>query len=381
MQFSHIEEETFASVQKKVVRQARHSDLIALVLNTISEGVMVIDAQLKIRYHNSAAENLLALPDDLEKVKISQYLPSVDWAQLLVDGTWQSSSRRELQVFYPKKRIVQFYLVPHEIKGVDATIILQDVTDEAVRQTAYIEEERLRMVGLLAAGVAHEIGNPLNSISLHLQLLKRTILKGDIDANELLELLSIAQNEVTRLDHIIREFLAAIRPSKPKLSPTQLQKVLCACLRVMELEIKAHELHLFTQIPDITPEINIDAAQVQQLLTNLIKNAIESSRPGGRLDISCSFDQYTVDLKIADTGIGIAPEELSKIFDPFHTTKSNGTGLGLMVVQRVMREHGAELCVDSTLEVGTTFTLKFPIPGRKRMPFLPPAFGAENECE
>lgn len=361
------------SIQAYIFRLCKEKGFLDTVFNTIHEGVVVIDKNLRIRYRNKAASRFLGLPEDYETVRISQFLRDVDWRRLLGEDEeeWYRLSRQEIEVFYPKRRILHFYLVPNESQRGIATIILNDVTESRERAESRVESEKVHVISMLAASVAHEIGNPLNSLYLHLQLLQRQVNSDDdIDRDDLADLLNTAKGEVERLDSIINQFLQAVRPSKPELTMIDLKELLVDSLNFLKAEIENRRINIKCSWPDLLPQISGDANQLKQAFYNIIKNALQAMTEGGEIDIACEYDDDFVELSFSDTGKGIALDEIGEIFDPYYSSKTEGTGLGLMVVERIIRDHGAEMAINSRKTEGTDFIVKFPRYG-KRMRLLP----------
>jgi len=228
------------------------------------------------------------------------------------------------------------------------------------------------LVSTLAASVAHEIGNPLNSLYLHLQLLQRSIAKSPFDAKDAAESAAEAKKEVERLDSIINQFLKALRPAKPELQQTDLKDLVLESMNFLRHEIEDRAIKASCSWPETLPKISADANQIKQAFYNLVRNAMQSMQHGGRLAISCSYDEDSVSLSVTDTGSGIKPEDITKIFKPYYSTKKSGSGLGLMIVDRIVREHGARLSVESVPGKGSNFTIIFPRNAR-RMRVLPVA--------
>ena len=273
-----------------------------------------------------------------------------------------------MEIFYPKRRIVRFYLVPHGKDG-HYIVILTDITEEYDKTASRMETERGRMVSMLAAGVAHEIGNPLNSLYLNLQLLERMFQMPDPDLEDARESLREARNEVERLDSIINQFLKALRPAKLRLEPTRLRDVLEETLSFMQHEIRDRNVEVFCEWSDDLPMIQADPAQLKQAFYNIIRNAIQAMTNGGSLKIQCHDAEESIVMRISDTGSGISPENMTKLFQPYFSTKESGNGIGLMVVERVFREHGAKLSIESSGN-GTSFIIEFPL-HRVRAKILP----------
>lgn len=356
------------SIQTWLLKLSKEKGFLETVFNAIKEGIVVVDRKLRIIYHNAAAKDMLGLPDDLSKLRVSNFLHGVDWKAILnqdLDEWSKLVSRQEVEILYPVRRIVQFYLVPHGDSGEYASLILNDVTESRDRAAQEAESERSQLVSTLAASVAHEIGNPLNSLYLHLQFLQRSIAKPGFDRKDAAECVAEAKKEVERLDSIINQFLRALRPAKPDLHEIDIKELLVESLSFMRHEIEAREIRTSCSWPEHVPKIVADAGQLKQAFYNLIKNAIQAMQKGGALSITCDYDDESVRLAFSDTGCGIKPEDLPRMFKPYFSTKSSGTGLGLMIVDRIIRDHGAKLSIDSIPGKGSVFTVTFPRLGRR----------------
>ncbi len=364
------------NIQAYINRVDRERSLFETVFNTINEGVIVIDTKLNIKYVNRSAHGLLGLPDNFEEQKISRFIKELEWQSIIdKDGKWNKTSRREIEVLYPVRRILLFYLLPLETDTQSAVVILHDVTESRENTQEIIESEKMNMISLLAAGVAHEIGNPLNSLNIHLQLLQRHLSNQEISVDcEAQELLNIANSEVERLDKIINQFLQAVRSVKPDLHKLNIKPLLIDTLKILRNEIEDKCIDLKCTWPNTLPSIMGDENQLKQVFFNLIKNAIQSMSQNGNLNIKCSFNDDFLFLSFIDTGKGIPKENIGHVSEAYFTTKKEGTGLGLMLVERIVREHGAELSIESECGKGTTFTIKFPRSTRKiRLLQAPPS--------
>jgi PAS domain S-box-containing protein len=334
--------------------------------------VLVISADGAIEYANAAAHRLIGLGEaELTGQTLWRLVPglrpSLDPAlDEEAAATALTVVAREFELTYPEPRTVRLYMVPfrgeNRGSGQRFAVILTDVTKEKQSTAQRIEDERTSSILLLAAGVAHELGNPLNSLTIHLQLIERKLrkLRESKESASLAESIQICQEEVTRLDGIVRNFLEAIRPRPPDLAEVNVVEVIDDVLRFQAKELDDRRINVEGELPASTPVIMADRNQLKQVFFNLVKNAMEAMGPGGKLGIRVRADDDSVFILFADTGTGIRHEDLPKLFSPYHTTKTGGHGLGLMIVQRIMREHGGQVGIESKEGTGTVVTLQFP---------------------
>ncbi|MGB0415345.1 MAG: sensor histidine kinase [Coraliomargarita sp.] len=353
-----------------VQRLARERKMQETVFNTIQDGILVIDTDGTVQYANAAATALIGLKDeDIGVVRLWKMVPdlarSID--PEMVDGrAAKPVLTREVELSYPEHRFVRLYMVPidaqvgHSDSG-GYVIVLTDVTEDKVSMEELLENERTGSIVRLAAGVAHELGNPLNSLTIHLQLIERKLNKLESgEAAKLAESLQVCQGEVQRLDGIITHFLEAVRPQKPELNELDLIELVDEVLRVQEAELVDRTLDVNVEVAEALPLILGDRGQIKQVFFNLIKNAMEAMEAGGSLRILARSDDDFVYMQFIDTGSGIAEEDLSKVFQAYFTTKSGGHGLGMMIVNRIMRDHGGQIGIESRKGAGTVITLQFP---------------------
>jgi len=357
------------SLQAQMLRLAQERGFLETIFQTIQEGVLVIDNEGRLLYANRAAEKLAGF--DFARTKgrsILRFLREWDWDHLLempvTNNGWARMVTREIEVTYPEHRFISVYAVPLDESGLvdkGVMVILRDVTRDRKQEASALESERSNAVKLLAAGVAHEIGNPLNALNIHLQLLARELRDLPDGTREPLdELVGVARTEVERLDSIITQFLRAIRPTKPVLAPEQPTEVLHETLKLLKTEFENRRIVVSVDIPDPVPTVQLDRSQIKQVFFNLIKNALEAMPDGGSLKVIFGVGDAFVDISFIDTGKGIAAEEMGRVFEPYHTTKTKGSGLGLMIVQRIIEEHGGEIELASKPGEGTCFKIRLP---------------------
>ena len=368
-----------ARLQTHMARLRSEWKMQETILQSIQEGVMVFDGAGRLVSANAAAEKLLSFKtEQLRGKTMTAFFDDFDLEALAASGgkgdakggAWHRMASREIELTYPERRIVSVYAVPMHCDGAEPSVlvILRDVTAERAREASALEDERQGAVKQLAAGVAHEIGNPLNALNIHLQLLGREVrsVEDEDTRKSLSELVEVARNEVSRLDGIIRQFLEALRPSKPDLRPCDMVALVGETLGVMRVEIENRRIAVSVSAPGSPPEALADPGQMKQVFFNLVKNALEAMADGGRLDIGVSYDDSFVRIDFRDNGKGMPEEELGRIFEAYHTTKERGTGLGLMIVQRIVRDHGGQIEVSSKEGDGACFRVRLPL-ARKRV--------------
>jgi len=368
-------------VQNYFLRLAQEKGFLETVFNAIQEGIIVTDSKGRITYLNDAACGLFGL-EAAEAISkpLDERVRGLDW-ESLTKSTGPVS--HDMEIFYPQNRFINFYIVPlvmesrNSVAGIDDSgqpgspipataeqvghvMILRDITKSRRTAQQTIESERLNALTLLAAGVAHEIGNPLNSLHIHLQLMERSVQKLNGDAKaELQQSIDIARSEVNRLDSIVTQFLRAIRPSHPQLHPENLNTIVEA-VRFFMPEIQDRGIVVEQELRSDLPLLQLDRDQMKQAFYNVIKNSLEAMKRHGTLHIRTDMDDTNVIVSFVDTGSGMSAENLSRVFEPYFTTKPSGTGLGLLIVRRIVREHGGELSIESNEGEGLTLTIRLP---------------------
>lgn len=388
-------------LQTVVQRLARERSFLETLFNTIEDGVLVVDETGHILYFNQAVARLLGLQPDVEGQPITKFIPELDWEKIarFDNAGGQGVVRHEFEVHYPRPRFLRLYAAPLDGQATGSAgvaLILHDATEARQQAFEAIESERVQALTLLAASVAHEIGNPLNALHIHLQLMEREVRKlkavsgnnppgppspglrprprsqtqaaeagvGE-NARKLEQYLGVAKGEINRLDYIITQFLQAIRPTVPQLQPASLNQVIQETLALLQPEIDNRGLNVKCRLAHELPIAPIDPAQIQQVLVNLVKNAMQAMTKGGILTLQTGEGSDGVWVSVADTGGGIPQEQLNRIFEPFYTTKKKGTGLGLMIVQRIVRAHGGRIELESQVGRGTSFRIWLPLHERK----------------
>ena len=351
-------------------RLERERDLMETVLDTLREGVLVLSHDSSIEYANSAAVALLGVSSQ-EVTGSELRRVSPDIAKALDLPVAVEALTREIEVRYPEARVLRLQLA--RVGGSQDTdrarriAVLSDITAERMQTEDRVESERIDSIVALAAGVAHEVGNPLNAIGIHLQLLQREAAKlGDSPAAEKVRhSAEVCRSEITRLDGIVRDFLGAVRHTPPDLLDTDLVAVVAETMNLLKDQCGQLGIRVSVDVGHEIPLISADRNQLKQAIFNVMKNALEAMDRGGEIVINLSADDEWVVLAVKDTGVGIPADKLTRVFDAYYTTKASGGGLGMLILLRILRAHGGTVDIQSTPDVGTTVTLRFPLKHRR----------------
>ena len=352
-------------VQQIVTRLIREKGFLEKVFEALQEGVIILDPNGVIGFVNRAASRFFGLdPKKAEGEHLSTQIRGLDWKILGKPGRTIS---RDLEVFYPENRFLNFYLAPIEGgatagEALGYVMLVRDLTRTREEAAKTLESERINALTLLAAGVAHEIGNPLNSLDIHLQLLGRKFRKLPVETRKPLEThLATARGEIQRLDTILKQFLHAVRPTMPRRERQDLHALLHESLRLLERELESRKISVALDLAASMPLATLDPGQFQQVFFNLIRNAYQAlTGESGRITIRTRFNDYEYVISIEDNGTGISPEHMGAIFEPYLTTKTSGSGLGLLIVRRIVREHGGEIAIESEENHGTRVIIHLP---------------------
>lgn len=374
-------------VQNVFTQLVEENDSLLSVIESLSTGLVICDKNWKLLQSNKAGERFLPLTSRYYEIK--QQDSSFD------DEVWNFVDDEDISLFLKKAskekkiniseefvtktpaglaRFLNISLMPLvQNKKLSGSIIkIDDITEKRNQETLLHRMENLASLTNLAASVAHEIKNPLGSISIYIQLLQKAVNKARNsdeklpDEKFLENYLEIINQEIDRLNNIIVDFLFAVRPISAELIPENPVKLLNLYVEFFKPELEDKNINLKTAFLENSPKILLDEKLFKQVLINLVQNAIVAMPDGGELFLSTRItgDKYLI--SVADTGIGMNSETVSRIFEPYFTTKATGTGLGLTMVYKVIKEFGGDIEVESYEGKGTIFTISLPIPQKEK---------------
>jgi len=342
---------------KSIYREMKmeYNQLRDEIFSDLKMGVVIVNHTNHITYLNKAAQELL-LGESGEPLQCELFLDLL--GQTLTTG--KRFNQYLLQV--PRIEGQRFYSVNtsplYDEKGTvsGAVCVFQDVTERKLLESELLQMEKFSLVAELAAGTAHEIRNPMTTLRGFLQVLCREFRPGT-KGHEYCELMI---DEIDRTNSIIKEFLLLTKPAAPNLEETDIHVILEEISLLIESKSLLENVELQKQFADNLPPVKADPAQIKQVFLNIATNAIQAMPDGGRLTITSQAKEDKVVITFSDTGCGMDEAQLVKIFDPFYTTKEHGTGLGLTISYRIIENHGGRITVESTPNVGTTFTIELP---------------------
>jgi len=344
---------------EKKARQAREH--LQHILDSAADVILITDPQGRISYANQAAAELGLDPGELAGCPLAELFSQAEKAAMMLTSPLRHSEELELELAGGGRRLFLVSTTPLPQSG-EVLAILRDVTRRKALERQLLHAEKLASVGILAAGVAHEIGNPLSAISGYAQLLD----KDDLEPELRREFSRAIASEAERINKIIRELLDYSRPSSFQGRATQVNPAVEAVLDMFftQKRLGTYHLEIVRKLAPELPPVNIDRDQLQQVVLNLVMNAAQAleDQGGGTLTITTRLERGLVTLVFSDDGPGIDPEKLPLVFDPFFTTKpvGKGTGLGLAICHRIVSQAGGRIRVWSRPGQGARFTVVLP---------------------
>ncbi len=366
-QVSNRLEEAYRKLEERAIQLINIQDYTQSILRSITSGVLTVGPDGSVTTVNPAAERLLAMSE-------YEMVPKPIGSLFRHDGGIESDVRkvlsgripitmREVTVVTAGEREVHVQVSTSRMRAVGgrilgAVVTIEDVSEIKALTEQLIRADRLAAMGELTAGVAHEVRNPLGIIRASVQLLE----DAGGDPERIKQTADVVKQEIDRLDRVIKALLDFGRPSRPTMMRTDPAEVLRDVLLFTGRFASQADVTIEESFPEGLPKVAADPDQLKQVFLNLVTNAVQAMDEvgGGTIRLSARQEGDYIALSVSDTGPGIPAEEMSKVFDPFYSTRDAGTGLGLTIVHRIIDEHGGHIEVESGPE-GTTFTVALPI--------------------
>jgi len=360
----------YASLQQKAAEYERLKDFNENIVESINVGVMALDMEDRIESWNSQMEVMYAMPrwqtltQELRTIFPADFVE--EYYRVRQHGGINNLYKFRLQTPAGETRTINVAIAPlvtRKFEVVGRLIIMDDITERVDLETQLSQADKLSSIGLLAAGVAHEVNTPLAVISSYTQMLAKQ-LQGDPQKSGLLEKIT---RQTFRASEIVNNLLNFSRTSGTEFTDVNINKVISDTLALLDHQFKTARIEVHSDLMPALSPVQGNPGRLQQVFLNLFLNAKDAMPRGGKLNIETSNGE-TVSVRVSDTGSGIAPEHIQRIYDPFFTTKtapkegqSRGTGLGLSVTYGIIQEHAGKIRVESNPGSGTTFALDFPL--------------------
>ena len=341
---------------------------LAVFLNALPDGIVAVSEQHIVLFANAAVYDTLGvLPNSMIGLPLSDCLKDQNLLMQLDKTGHESFLTLETDVNYPRKLRLRIRIVPLQEKSGEpdppvAIIIFTDVSRELSTAEDRERNSKLETMRLLTAGVAHELGNPLNSIIMKADLTERLVAKlpDSETKDKIAKDLDVIVSESERLKRIVEDFLKAARPLSFRPVETDLKKLCERCLALMEPELHARDIAIQQYLSPVPPAL-LDDDLLSGAVINVIRNAAEAMPEGGLMIFRLETEGDFFKLSVRDNGTGMSEETAAKMFDPFYTTKQTGTGLGMLQIKRAMEAHSGTIEIKTRLGKGTTVTLKAPL--------------------
>ena len=355
-----------------VLKFAEEREFFQIILDSMTEGVLVTDEKEVVQYANRTACRLLdRQARSLVGRPVLEGIDSVDFYNLVERSfrQWSRIRNKEVSLYYPADRILNVNIFPLVTRRMThgKAVIFMDITHEKQEEQRLRRAESMAALSTITAGIAHEIKNPLGALDIHLQLLEG-LAEGasPVDRGRMQRYLEIVREEVGRLNGIVVDFLDAVRPLQVSVQKTSVTELVKGVAELYGPEFDSRGIHLELDLEEGPLEAAVDPRLLRQAIGNLLKNGSEAIIGSGVVRIATRTEEEYLLVLIEDSGCGMEKEQLGRIFEPYHTTKASGTGLGLTIVYRIIKEHGGTIHVESRPGAGTKFIIKLPLWGRAR---------------
>jgi len=350
-----------------IISAVEEINLLGNVLDSIDMGILVCDNKDNLVLANKCALRMIPM-NYIEGIKLKEAILDEQFFETFEEIIANSEKiiDKEIEIDQQEyRRLYSINVVPlvHNKKITGTLIYIEDITEKRRDEARLRRAENLASLTTLAAGVAHEIKNPLGSISIHLQLLQKALAKkSESTEKKTQKYFSVIKEEIDRLNRIVVDFLFAVRPMNLELREGDINELLSQIMEFVKFEMEQSKIVCMLELDKKLPKILFDERYMKQALLNLVKNAQAAMPKGGVFTVATKFADNEIRISLCDTGVGISKENLAKIFEPYFTTRETGTGLGLTQVYKIIREHQGEITVDSSPGTGAEFRITLPVP-------------------
>ncbi len=361
-------------IRSLIMDVVQENELLEMVLYSMTDGVVVLDEKHAVILLNKAAERLFPFKNgDVVERPLWDALADSSLSEFFHKALVEQENIEDKEISLQtgaSTRVLSCTMMPLVREGriQGGLLHIEDITEKKAKEARLRRAENLAALTTLTAGVAHEIKNPLGSISIHIQLIQKALSNGadGKNAETIQNYLDIVNEEVERLNGIIVDFLFAVRPMDVNLVAQNLNDLVHELFEFIHYELEEQKIELELNLDDQMPELQLDVKYMKQALLNIVKNSISAMPEGGTLRVETVARDDQVELSISDSGVGIPEENMTKIFEPYFTTKDFGSGLGLTLVYKIIKEHQGEINLESREGEGTTFTITLPVPQKEQ---------------
>ena len=359
-------------IRNILVELHTEKELYKLVFDSMIEGVIVTNRDRKVILINKAMEKFISVSASrIHFREMEEYNFDPEIKGILEKALAENQNVLDQEVHLHRTDKTYTLSVLPLLSGeepIGHVIIMVDITEKKTREIQLRQAESLAALTTLTAGVAHEIKNPLASIDIHIQLMNREIQKFDQnEVKNMRNLLAIVKEEIDRLNSIVQDFLFAVRPMSMSLSQENINEILKELVNFLKYELEEMDIEVKLELEEDLPTVMVDPKYIKQAFLNILKNSIEAIHGGGRIHVKTEEgSDGDVAVHIDDTGEGIPESNMGKIFEPYFTTRKSGTGLGLVIVYKIIKELGGDIKINSREGEGTTFSVKLPVYEKKK---------------
>jgi two-component system, sporulation sensor kinase E len=342
--------------------------LLNQVMDSLQEGILVLERDNEIVFHNRAFVRHLDISLGSGALTYKDLSAHPIFRNILDETRDRDFVHysRDVELFSPWKKFLNVRAARLDVKGQGKAVVylVQDSTSAKKTEEETLDQRKLGAVLQLGAGIAHELGNPMNSLGIHLQILKRQMAKTKLSVKDISAVrgeVRVLEGEIARMDAIIASFLKATRPERLQFKEVDIVETLRGALESLR-DIAAERRIRIEFRPETERRfLFADPQKVQQVVVNIVKNALEAVGKDGEIAVGCREEDGFIVIRVTDTGPGIPQEQIPRIFEPFFTTKETGLGLGLVIAHRLVKEHAGDISVKSSPGAGTTFQVRLPL--------------------